>query len=78
MAADLRGRRRELYRELFEQALAEAEGASLGWLAAAAFAYQDLREGNVAKVRFMSRLSGMLGVLMVLQTVAWLAELAVS
>jgi hypothetical protein len=69
---------RELYRELLGQAVAEAEEASLGWLAAAGFGYQDLRKGNAAKVRFMSWLSGTVGVLMVLQTVAWLAELAVS
>jgi hypothetical protein len=69
---------RELYGELFEQAVAEAEADTLGWLAAAGFGYQDLREGNAAKVGFMSWLSGVLGVLMVLQTIAWLAALAVS
>ena len=69
---------RELYGELFEQAVAEAEADTLGWLAAAGFGYQDLREGNATKVEFMSWLSGVLGVLMVLQTIAWLAALAIS
>ena len=69
---------RELYGELYEQALAEADGDTLGWLAAAGYGYQALREENAAKVKTMSWLSGALGVLMVLQTVAWLAALAVD
>lgn len=69
---------RELYGELYEQALAEAEGDTLGWLAAAGYGYQELREENAAKVKSMSLLSGALGVLMVLQTIAWLAALAVN
>ncbi|HUB35886.1 MAG TPA: hypothetical protein VL972_03615, partial [Solirubrobacteraceae bacterium] len=68
----------ELYNELYEQALAEAETETLGWLAAAGYGYQELREENAAKVRRMSWLSGALGVLMVVQTVAWLAALAVD
>jgi hypothetical protein len=69
---------RELYGELYEQALAEADADTLGWLAAAGFGYQKLREENTARVRRMSLLSGALGVLMVLQTLAWLAALAVD
>lgn len=68
----------ELYEELYEQALAEAEADTLGWLAAAGFGYQKLREENARKVRRMSWLSGGLGVLMVVQTLAWLAALAVD
>jgi hypothetical protein len=68
----------ELYEELYEQALAEAEADTLGWLAAAGFGYQKLREENARKVRRMSWLSGALGVLMVVQTLAWLAALAVD
>jgi len=64
--------------ELYEQALAEAEADTLGWLAAAGFGYQKLREENARKVRRMSWLSGALGVLMVVQTLAWLAALAVD
>jgi hypothetical protein len=68
----------ELYEELYDQALAEAEGDTLGWLAAAGYGYQRLRAENANKVRRMSRLSGALGVLMVLQTLAWLAALAID
>jgi len=69
---------RELYDELYEQALAEAQADTLGWLAAAGYGYQTLREENAEKVTSMSWLSGALGVLMVVQTVAWLAALAVD
>jgi hypothetical protein len=69
---------RELYTELYDAAAAEAEAETLGWLASAGFGYQALREQNAAKVRRMSWLSGLLGVLMVVQTLAWLAALAVD
>lgn len=69
---------RELYKDLYEQAVDEAETETLGWLATAGYSYQALREENAAKVRTMSRLSGLLGVLMVVQTLAWLAALAVD
>lgn len=69
---------RELYDELYDQALAEAEADTLGWLAAAGYGYQKLREENAEKVRRMSLLSGALGVLMVVQTLAWLAALGVD
>ncbi len=69
---------RELYDELYQQALAESDADTLGWLAAAGFGYQRLREENAPKVRRMSWLSGALGVLMVVQTLAWLAALAVD
>lgn len=68
---------RELYDELYEQAAREASADTLGWLAEAGYGYQALREKNAEKVRRMSRLSGALGVLMVVQTLAWLAALAV-
>jgi hypothetical protein len=69
---------RELYEELYDQAASEAEDETLGWLAAAGYGYQDLRTENAEKVRRMSWLSGALGVLMVLQTLLWLAALAVD
>jgi hypothetical protein len=69
---------RELYSGLYDQALAEAKTDTLGWLAAAGYGYQDLREENAAKVSCMSWLSGALGVLMVVQTLAWLTALAVN
>lgn len=67
-----------LYDELHERAIAEAEARMLGWLATAGFGYQELREANAARVRRMSRLSGALCVLMVLQTFAWLSALAID
>jgi hypothetical protein len=69
---------RELYGGLLEQAAAEAGADTLGWLVAVGVGYQELRDENSEKVQLMSRLSGMLGVFMVVQTVAWLAALAVS
>jgi hypothetical protein len=69
---------RELHAELYEQATAEADAGTLGWLAAAGYGYQALREKNAGRVSWMSRISGALGVLMVLQTLAWLAGLAVD
>jgi MFS family permease len=59
---------RELYDELYEQAAREAPTDTLGWLAEAGYGYQKLREENALKVRRMSWLSGVLGVLMVVQT----------
>jgi hypothetical protein len=68
---------RDLYDQLYEQAAAEAVDETLGWLAAAGFGYQALREENMPAVRRMSQLSGLLGVVVVAQTVAWLTALAV-
>lgn len=67
----------DLYRELYEQAAAEAAADTLGWLAAAGFGYQKLRTENAKKVRRMSFLSGSFGVLVVAQTLAWLTALAI-
>jgi hypothetical protein len=69
---------RELYDELYEQAAEEAAADTLGWLAAAGYGYQELREANSDRVLSMSRLSGALGALMVFQTLFWLAALAVD
>jgi hypothetical protein len=69
---------RELHAELYDQANAEADAGTLGWLAGAGYGYQALRERNAGRVTWMSRISGALGVLMVLQTLAWLADLAVD
>jgi len=68
---------RELYRALFEQARNEAEEETLGWLAAAGYGYQSLREGNATQVHWMAWLSGVLSMLMILQTLAWLVALQV-
>lgn len=67
-----------LYEDLYAQAAAEAAAETLGWLAAAGFLYQDLRKANATRIRLMSVLSGLLASLMVAQTLAWLAELAVN
>jgi hypothetical protein len=67
----------DLYEDLYDQAVAEAEDDTLGWLAVAGYSYQALRNENARKVRMMSWLSGALGVLMVVQTLAWLAALAI-
>jgi hypothetical protein len=66
---------RDLYSQLYPQAEAEADAGTLGWLAAAGYGYQDLRIKNGLRVRWISGLSAALGVLMVLQTVLWLAAL---
>jgi hypothetical protein len=66
-----------LYDELYEEAAAEAEANTLGWLAAAGFGYQALRSRNTRRVRWMSALSGVLAVLMIVQTLAWLSALSV-
>jgi hypothetical protein len=69
---------RELYDELSERASAEAGTDALGWLVQAGYSYQAVCEANEGKVRFMSWLSGVLGVLMIVQTLAWLAALMVG
>ena len=68
----------QLYDELYDQAAAEAEADTLGWLASAGYLYQALREENAPSVRLMSRVSGGFGILMVVQTLAWLASLGVD
>jgi hypothetical protein len=68
----------ELYAELYEQAAEEAESETLGWLAAAGYGYQALRVANTGRVRIMSWLSGAVGILMIAQTISWLAALAVE
>jgi hypothetical protein len=69
---------RELYDQLYPQAEAEAEAETLGWLAQAGVTYQSFREANGTKVTVMSVLSALLGLLMIVQTLAWLAALAVD
>ncbi len=69
---------RDLYDELYEQAADEAKDETLGWLAAAGYGYQDLREENATRVTRMSQLSGALSLLLIVQTLSWLAALAVE
>jgi hypothetical protein len=69
---------RVLYGLLYEEAAGEADAGTLGWLASGGYLYQALREQNETRVTWMSRVSGALGVLMVLQTLAWLTGLAIN
>jgi hypothetical protein len=64
-----------LYARLSQQAGIEADEAEHDLLVAAGFAYQGLRNRNAQKVRRMSALSALLGVLIVLQALAWIAGL---
>ncbi len=65
----------DFYAELHDEAPAEAESDTLGWLVSAAFGYHDLRRANAKRVRIMGRLLTVLGALMVLQTLFWLVAL---
>lgn len=65
----------KLYTELYPAALEEAEDETLGWLVSAAYGYQDLRAANASRVAVMSVLLTVLGALMVVQTLLWLAAL---
>lgn len=69
---------RKLYDGLYAQAATEVRVGTLAWLAEAGFVHQSLHEENAPRVRYMSRLSGALAVLMVCQTLAWLAALLVG
>lgn len=69
---------RRLYAELYDEAVAEADASTLGWLASAGYGYQALRRENQRRVQLMSGISGALGILMVLQTLAWLTGLAID
>ena len=69
---------RDLYEQLYPRARENAQLDSFGWLAAAGFGYQDLRRRNARSVRWLSRLSAALGVLMVMQTVLWLLAIRLS
>jgi hypothetical protein len=65
-------------RELYDELYPKAEADTLGWLAAAGYGYQALREENADTVQAMSWLSGAVGILMIAQTISWLAALAVQ
>jgi hypothetical protein len=65
----------DFYAELYDEAAAEAEADTLGWLVSAAYGYHNLRRTNTKRVRIMGGLLTVLGVLMVLQTLFWLVAL---
>jgi hypothetical protein len=64
-----------LYEQLTEQAGAEADAGTFGWLIAAGVVYQELRAQNAMKVRWMSGLSALLSLLIVVQALAWIVGL---
>ena len=66
---------RNLYAQLFEDEAGEGPSDTLTWLATAGFGYQELRDANAPRVHLMSALSVALGIFMVTQTLAWIAEL---
>jgi len=69
---------RDLYEALRRRADAEAGVETMQGLAAAGFVYQRLQLANARKVRWMSWLSDVLGTLMIVQTVLWLAALGLD
>jgi hypothetical protein len=65
----------DFYAELYDEAVAEAENDTLGWLVSAAYGYHNLRRANAKRVRIMGHLLTVLGAAMVLQTLFWLVAL---
>jgi hypothetical protein len=65
----------DFYAELYDEAVAEAETDTLGWLVSAAYGYHNLRRANAKRVRIMGHLLTVLGAAMILQTLFWLAAL---
>lgn len=63
---------RNLYAQLFGDEAGEGPSDAL---TTAGFGYQELRDSNAPRVQVMSALSVALGILMVTQTLAWIAEL---
>ena len=68
----------ELYPELYPQAEKEAVAETLGWLVSAGYLYQALRDENGRRVKWMSRLSAGLALLLIVQTVSWLVPLGLD
>jgi hypothetical protein len=46
----------DFYAELYDEAVAEAETETLGWLVSAAYGYHNLRRANAKRVRIMGHL----------------------
>jgi hypothetical protein len=65
-----------LHERLYGESSPATTSESSVWLAAAGFAYQQVRDENVPRVRAMSVLSAVLSVVLVLQTLAWVVQLA--
>ena len=69
---------RSIHARLQAQAADESASGTIGWLASAEYAHQELQEQNAERVRQMSWLSGVLAGLIVVQTVAWLLALVIG
>jgi hypothetical protein len=67
---------RVLYEHLYNGLPPAVTSDSSASLAAAGFAYQQVRDQNGPRVRAMSLLSAVLSVVLVLQTLAWVLQLA--
>ncbi|MBS1870696.1 MAG: hypothetical protein JSS99_13655 [Actinobacteria bacterium] len=65
-----------LYQQLYDEHAPGAASDSPVWLMAAAFAYQKVRDENAPRVHAMSVLSAVLSAVLVLQTLAWVVQLA--
>jgi hypothetical protein len=57
----------DFYAELYDEAVAEAETDTLGWLVSAAYGYHSLRRADAQRVRIMGHLLTVLGAAMVLR-----------
>jgi hypothetical protein len=66
----------DLYDKIFAVASAEGPTDNLSWLVEAAFDYELLRKRNARRARRMGRMSSLLAFLVVVQTLAWLVDLA--
>jgi len=67
---------RTLYQQLSDELSSATTPDTSAWLAAAGFAYQRVRAENALRVRAMSMLSAVLSVVLVLQMLAWVVQLA--
>lgn len=65
-----------LYEDLHDELLLAVTSDSPVWLAAAGYAYEKVRDQNVSRVRAMSVLLAVLSLVLVLQTLAWVVQLA--
>lgn len=67
---------RVLYADIFDGLPSVVTSDSPVWVAAAGFAYQRVHDENVPLIRAMSALSGVLSIVLVVQMLAWVVQLA--
>jgi len=65
----------DLYDRLYQEAAARELDDSQTFLASAGYAYKALRDRNTRSVERMSRLSGLVSTLVVIQMLLWIADL---